>query len=284
MSLIMDQGFERFLTGLRPTRPDSSQLAKTKSTIERALAAKFDIDGISAGGSFEHGSGVSGFSRLDYFVSMRTAKPKSSAAVLCEVFLVLQEKFPDSYVRIAVPAVVVELGEGYESVEVIPAYSNGKTDETETFFIPGITSEWLEISPAAQFSHLEDRADEQIKDFVVLVKAWKYYRNVPISSFYLEMRAVAYLESEEAVCYPLDLYRFFNRLRADLLAPLPDPTGLTGPIQPCANDIYHRDALSKLDLAIARAEKAKDAYLADDAPTAFAYWNQLFNGRFPSSS
>jgi hypothetical protein len=122
------------------------------------------------------------------------------------------------------------------------------------------------------------------KELARLAKAWKYYRNVPISSFYLEMRAAAYMSNEQSLDYAQDIYRYLKRLQDNSLAALNDPTGLTGRIYACSSDANLRDARSKLDMAVARAGKANDAYLAGRTREAFEQWDLLFDGHFPAYS
>ncbi|MCX6500983.1 MAG: hypothetical protein NT132_00945 [Microbacterium sp.] len=60
-----------------------------------------------------------------------------------------------------------------------------------------------------------------------------------------------------------------------------DPTGSTGRIKPCSSDANHRDALSKLQTAVTRAQKAVAA--RDSNPSAaFGWWDYVFNGKFPA--
>jgi hypothetical protein len=58
--------------------------------------------------------------------------------------------------------------------------------------------------------------------------------------------------------------------------------GMAGYIYPCKTDILHLDALSKLKTAASRAEKAREAEENGDTKTAFDWWRQLYNDKFPN--
>lgn len=181
---------------------------------------------------------------------------------------------------------MLEFGQGYERVEVIPAYAKSKVDGNVKFDIPGVVHEWLESTPEAHLDYVDECNKTPVKgaakSLARLVKAWKYYRSVPVSSFYLEMRAAAYMADENYVNYPDDVYRLLKRLRDHELSAMNDLTGATGRIFACSTDANRRDALSKLDTAVTKAGKAIEAHKAGRKSEAFAQWNLVFNGKFPA--
>jgi hypothetical protein len=144
-------------------------------------------------------------------------------------------------------------------VEVIPAYAKVRVTDAEVmkFNIPGVVDQWLESTPEAHLKYVTDSNKSPYggaKGLARLAKARKYYRNVPISSFYLEMRAASYMSGETYLVYAQDLYRFLSGLQSHQLAAMNDPTGYTGRINPCSSDSSKQDALSKLDRAVSRAK------------------------------
>ena len=44
-----------------------------------------------------------------------------------------------------------------------------------------------------------------MKPLIRFLKAWKYFQNVPVSSFYLELRIAKYTEGETSIIYAIDL-------------------------------------------------------------------------------
>jgi hypothetical protein len=292
MGMTAEKGFEKFLGWLTPTAADREKAASHRASIEAKLNAKFGLYRMFESGSFKHGTGVSKHSDVDYFVSLKSDQPSYSSSTLTAVKEALQERFPNTSIHTSRPAVVLEFGQGYERVEVIPAYAKNTVTESQVKFeIPGVVGAagWLESTPEAHVEYVNDcnkieAVKGGTKKLARLAKAWKYYRDVPISSFYLEMRAAEYMTEEKSVILPLDIYYFLKRLKTNGLAAMNDPTGATGRIHPCSSDTKKADALSKLNTALGRAEKAKDYYEAGKTKEAFEQWNLLFNYEFPSYS
>jgi hypothetical protein len=290
MAKTAEQGFNTFLSWLTPTSADRAKASSHRASIEAKLDAKFGIYRMFESGSFKHGTGVAKNSDVDYFVSLKSNKPDYSSSTLTAVKEALQERFPSTYIHVSRPAVVLEFGQGYERVEVIPAYAKATVSENYMKFdIPGVVGAvgWLESTPEAHAEYVDDCNDIDAvkggaKKLARLAKAWKYFRDVPISSFYLEMRAAEYMKGEKSVSLPLDIYFFLKRLDNHQLAAMNDPTGSTGRIHPCSSDVKKTDALSKLNTAVGRAEKAKNAYMTENTEEAFRQWNLLFNYEFPS--
>jgi hypothetical protein len=61
------------------------------------------------------------------------------------------------------------------------------------------------------------------KKLARLIKAWKYYNDVPISSFYLEMRAAQYLSTESSFVPVWDICGLLEHLNQIALAAMNDP-------------------------------------------------------------
>ena len=85
----------------------------------------------------------------------------------------------------------------------------------------------------------------KVKPLIRFIKAWKYYQNVPISSFYLELRVAKYAEGESSIIYDMDVKRVFSHLDSIDLANMQDPMGISGSISPCATQAQLDDAKSK---------------------------------------
>lgn len=161
------------------------------------------------------------------------------------------------------------------------------TDGTLIYEIPDCAASWMRSSPEAHNAYVREvneKLNGKVKPLVRFVKAWKYYRSVPISSFYLELQVTKYAAEEASIIYSIDLDRLFSFLRTSKLAPIEDPLGISGAISACSSDSQLEDAESKLLTAHVHAELAREAERKGDIPSAFYYWNRLYNGRFPSYS
>ena len=129
---------------------------------------------------------------------------------------------------------------------------------------------------------IHDKHSSKVKPLIRFIKAWKYYRSVPISSFYLEMRVAKHCEGETSIIYRLDIEYFLRRMLNGGLARIQDPAGVSGYISPCSSKANHKDAISKLKTAATRAENANEAQKAGDVKAAFDWWDKLYYYEFPS--
>jgi hypothetical protein len=288
MARTVTEGFTTFLSRITPSEAERAKATTHRAQIEAKLDSKFGLYRMFESGSFRHGTGVSGRSDLDLFASLKATKPIYGSSALSSVRDALKDRFPSTYIHVARPAVVLDFGAGYERVEIIPAYllddvGNGKGIK---YNIPGVATEWLESTPQAHLNYVNESNAVPIqgkaKGLARLVKAWKYYRNVPVSSFYLEMRAASYTRRQTSVVYWIDLYMLLKELQDIGLAAMNDPTGETGRINAYSSEALKKDAQSKLDTAVARARKAFIAASNNDLKNAFEQWDLLFGGNFPA--
>ena len=239
-------------------------------------------------GSFGNGTSISGYSDVDYFAVIPSNNLKAnSTTTLREVRDALDTRFPKTGVRVSCPAVVVPFGtDAKETTEVTPAKYVGVTtdDEYRVYDIPDCSDGWMRSSPDAHNAYVREVNEDlsnKVKPLIRFIKAWKYYQNVPISSFYLELRVAKYAEGESSIVYDIDVKGVFSYLDRIGLASMQDPKGISGYISPCSTDTKLVDAKSKLSTALGRAQKACDAKDEGDIKTAFYWWDLLYNSKFP---
>jgi Second Messenger Oligonucleotide or Dinucleotide Synthetase domain len=289
MPRTVDEGFEVFLSRLTPTDAQRAAGAGHRASVEAALEAKLTVRNFFETGSFSHGTGVRGYSDIDVLASLGESKPGSSYTALEWIKDALSQRFPRTEVVVRRPAVVVKFGGGYETWEVIPGFLTTRgTSEQFIYDIPApeVAGGWIDTAPKEHLAYVNECNQKpkrgSAKALARLMKAWKYYRNVPISSFYLEMRAAQHVAAQTTYIHVWDLCLVLEKLEGSQLAAMDDPKGASGTIYPCSSDANKKDALSKLSTAAGRARKALEAHRADDPPTAFSYLDLLFGGNFPS--
>lgn len=284
----VNQGFTTFLSTLTPSSGESTAAKNHRASIEACLKNKFSMTRFFRTGSFGNGTSISGHSDVDYFAEIPTRNLKgNSTTTLGEVRDALKKRFPNTGVRVSCPAVVVPFGtDAKESTEVTPAdYIEINEDGYKIYDIPDCSNGWMRSSPDAHNAYVrgvDEDLSKKVKPLIRFIKAWKYYQNVPISSFYLELRVAKYAEGESSIVYDIDVKRVFSYLDRIGLANMQDPMGISGYISPCSTDTNLENAKLKLSTALTRAEKACDAKNDDDIKTAFYWWNLLYNDNFPS--
>lgn len=285
----INEVFEEFLKRLTPTQAQRDAGASHRAAVKAALEANLDMRRFYETGSFSHGTGVRGHSDIDALVSIGNTKPGSSYTALTWVKDALEARFPNTSVGIRRPAVVINFAGGYETWEVIPGFLTCRGGKNQFIYdIPGPNTgaAWIDSAPKEHLTYVNscnvtpNKSDA--KGLARLVKAWKYYCNVPVSSFYLEMRCAQYVSRLSHYVHVWDVCQVLESLNSLKLAAMNDPSGLTGRINACSSDAKATDALSKLNTAAVRARKALDAHKADDPVTAFSYLDLLFGGQFPA--
>lgn len=229
-----------------------------RSGIETRLDNWYGVSEMFETGSLKHGTGVKWFSDADYLAVLKGERPTATRA-LDKVKEALQDKYPNTTIQIRRPAVVCKFANGDETVEIVPAYPAVGGG----YWIPDPTNyDWMKTFPKDHNSYVNEQNNKHsgasVKALARLLKTWKYKRSVPISSCYLEMRSAKYLGAEKYVDLIEDIYYILKNLKNNQLAAMNDPTGLGSRFTAYSSETNKQDALSKLDRALGRAEKAKD--------------------------
>lgn len=287
MPRSIEEGFRDFNDNLKLVKTESEAIKKHRASIEACLKNKFGMNRFFRTGSIGNGTNVSGYSDTDYFSGIPRANLKNNSfSTLREIKEALQERFPSTEnIHVDCPAVVVPFGNVMsETTEIIPADFIETKNGANIYDISDGEGGWMKASPTAHKNYVT-KANEalgyKVKPLIRFIKAWKFYRNVPISSFYLEMRVAKYANQEKAIVYSIDVMNILKYLFEIELAPMADPVGISGYITACSSQVQKDNALSKLETAYKRACEARNAEGREDIKSAFEWWNLLYNGKFP---
>jgi hypothetical protein len=291
MAKTLTGGFETFLSWLVPLNSEHNTAASHKSSVRSCLENTLGCYNFFETGSFGHGTGVRHYSDTDYFAVCKTANLKqNSSTTLREVRTALQNTFWNtSGIEVKTPAVRIPFGKlKSENLEVTPCDYRGLIEtplgKKATYDIPAYDGSWMRSSPDAHNAYVrkhDERLSGKLKPLIQLVKAWKFYNNVPIRSFYLELRVTKYAEGEATIIYDIDLRRVMKLLDDTQLASIRDPMGISGLIDASSTYAKKQDALSKLSTGLGRAEKAVEQR-DKDWDRCFYWWDMFFDGRFPA--
>lgn len=287
MPRTINQGFEDFLVKLKATASESDAAKQHRASIAACLKSNFGLKRFVRIGSFGNGTSVSGYSDVDYLASIPTDQlTQSSTYSLTKVRDALDVRFPATGVRVDCPAVAVPFGKyKSEDTEVVPADYVEELNGFKVYEIADGSGGWMRISPDAHNAYVaqvDAALSGRVKPLIRFVKAWKFIRNAPISSFYVEMRVAKYAEGESSIVYDIDVQRVLRCLWDHQLARMRDPTGFSGYISACKTEAQERDALTRLSTATARAEKAVAASSDGDISSAFDWWRLVYDDKFPT--
>lgn len=278
MSATTSSMLESLIRSMTPNEAARSDAAKHRKKIEEWLKTDLGILRMRETGSWHHGTALDGFSDVDYFVSMRDSRPSSSTTALEDLRASLSRGIPGAYVSIDRPAVRLCYFEDGPDVEITPAYIR----ETDDYDIPdpGGTG-WIRSNPAVHLEYV-DRAqqetDGRAKGLIRLVKTWKSCNNVPLSSFYLEMRTAQYALNNKPIIYDWDLRDFFKSLANSGLREMNDPTNYGRRIATGTSNLAESIiAKYAVEEAARLARLAREAAEDSDHYTAIYHLRTLFN-------
>lgn len=286
MPKTVDEAFRIFLERLTPTALEARGAISHRASVDSCLRSAFGSVRLFRSGSFGHHTSVRGWSDTDYFAVLpeRRLAP-NSARTLAKVRDVLALRFPRTCVSIRTPAVVLPFGNtAAERLEVIPAGHQGRLMDFEVFVIADGEGGWKQASPLAHNSYVNEqnvRLDNKLKAIIRLLKKWNCEKSGRIRSVYLELRVAEFAKGRKSILFPRDVLGALKHLHDRQLALMRDPVGLVGYIRPCT-DAAKPTALSRLETALTRAQKAVDLERVGQIEEAFHFWNLLFGGTFPS--
>lgn len=207
MPRIIDEGFRDFLTKLTPSDYETEAAKSHRYSIETRLKLDFEtVKRFPRIGSFGNGTSISGYSDVDYLACLPTEKlSQSSNYSLQKVRNSLDARFPNTGVRVSCPAVICPFeNSAAEKHEVVPADYVRDSNGYKIYDIPDCADGWMKASPDAHNDYVrsvDNKMSSKVKPLIRFIKAWKYFRDVSISSFYLE------LYGPEVGCLPLHVAR-----------------------------------------------------------------------------
>lgn len=277
MPRTVDEGFRDFLATLAPSATESAAAKSHRASIEACLKSNFSITRFVRIGSFGNGTSISGYSDVDYLASIPTSHLlQNSGSSLTKVRNALDTRFPNTGVRVSCPAVTIPFGTiPSERTEVVPADFQGEVNNLLVYEIADCSGGWRKASPDAHnayVDYIDGKLQGKVKPLIRYIKAWKYFLNAPISSFYLEMYVAKYSAGENSIVYYIDIARIFCALWTADLPSIQDPMGVSGLIAPCKSTAFHEDAMSKLLTAKVRAEFAQGEATKGNIKDAFSWW------------
>jgi len=197
--------------------------------------------------------------------------------LLQDIKNILLEKYPDTSMRGDGQVVMVNFVS--YNVEVIPGFllKNGN------YYIPDTHSGggWKETSPKSEMENLTSsnkRSNGNTIKLIKMIKAWKYYCNVPIKSLVIELRAVNFLKKWK---YYDKSSTYYDWMIRDFLRELLEYVNGSCRIPGIDEKIYYGDEWeSKARSALNRAEKACEFELKKDYISATQEWKKIFGDRF----
>ncbi|WP_308211787.1 nucleotidyltransferase [Nocardiopsis dassonvillei] len=278
MSATASSALETLIHTMTPDETARKAAARHREEIEDWLTSDLKIIRMRETGSWHHGTALHRFSDVDYFVTMPGLRPAHSSTALETLRASLAYGLKESVVSVDRPAVRLRFFDDGPDVEITPAYYQ----DTDDYDIPDPDGTgWVRSNPAVHLAYV-DRAQQETKGrtkaLIRLVKTWKAWNQVPLSSFYLEMRTAQYALSHDPIIYDWDLRDFFKSLSGNGLREMNDPTNYGRRITTGMSNLTEAiTAKYAVDEAARLSYLAREATEADDHATAVRHLLALFD-------
>ncbi|MDA7946825.1 MAG: hypothetical protein MPJ78_05055 [Hyphomicrobiaceae bacterium] len=282
----VDDGFAEFAESLAPKYSESAEAEANLTAIERLLKASFNMRYLAPYGSIGHGTHVNGCSASDCFAVIPTDRLfEDSLKSLNEVHAVLKNDFPDASIADGRPVIVIPFGDQLsDRHHIVPAFVQPAKDDHDIFAVPAPRGRWVRISPGAHsawLNALDNDLNSNLKPFVRMVKAWSYFNEQPIWSYYLELCVADFFKSDAAIIYSTDLNNFFRYLKERQLAAFEDAAGCSEPVYGTSIAGKQR-AIEAIDAAVEFSDQARACEHRGQVADSFYWWRKMFDWRFAS--
>ncbi|SDG25970.1 hypothetical protein SAMN05216241_107132 [Limimonas halophila] len=288
MTVTVEQGFKQFHKRLQPSQTAQRGAQQHRRSIQACLEANFGLNAFRRTGSFGNGTSVANCSDVDYVAGLPPGSyQKDSDRTLKQLRDALARTFPRTGVKRSCPAVVAPFGQRKEEdTEVVPAkYIGQRNGRFDVFAIPNCSGGWMPTSPDAHNAYVIEvnrQRGQKVKPLIRFIKAWKYARQVPISSFYIELFVARQAATQNGILYSRDVVGVFNAMERTDLTRISDPMGVSGNVQPCRTRSRLNTARSRVRSTAKKARQAWQAECNGQKRRAFILWNEVFSGGFPS--
>lgn len=285
--VTVDAAFDTLASRLTPSSTETSSAASHRQSVYDKLNRDLAVRTFFRTGSTGNATGVRYYSDVDYFASIPAQNQRNDSAYMLQIVRnVLQQRFPNTYIHVSTPAIVCEFGtDSSEKIEVVPAYYVNTENSCDIYRIPVVGGGWTKSSPSSHngyVSYIKNGLASKVKPLMRLIKAIKYYNDIPVSSFYLELRITKWASDEKAIIYKYDVRSMLKHFVDCGLAQMVDPMGVSGYVPASNTDVQRQEALSKFNTALTRASHAIDEESAGKLYNAFGWWDKVFDGKFPA--
>ncbi len=228
------------------------------------------------GGSLTRCTGLWPYSHVDYFVRSLDDHTGPPSDALQRIMASMGTLYPDTLVAISGHAVKLLFASGM-GMTLVPM---GSTAASRKYKIPDPfdDSRWILSAPENHLLVINEAQimQPEIMKVVRLLKLWKANRRVPVSSFYLETRAVQFLTTRSfPVTVSEGVRGVMTAMWEDRTDSILDAPLLGECVSPTPTASMQSDCLSKLRIANSNLLVAAVMELSQNFDAAIAAWKRV---------
>ena len=282
---MSDSTLDAFAATLAPTQYDKTEASTRRVNVQEALRkSTLNVTSMFESGSWSHGTAIKAKTDVDYMAVATGTKPTYPSSALTSAKTAMTGcDWKIIGVSASSPVVKVTYN-SQPHFEIAPVWFKETKTGHAVYWIAGRGDEWVLSAPAAHLAYVNrenDRLSKRVKPLIRLLKAWKSHVGAPVSSFYMEMRAVEHSAGEMTIYYYFDLRSCFRKMINAEVRDMNDPEGIVGRIPACSSDDERRQTVQMMKTACSNLERAEDARSRNDKNAYAAAMRQVFGVGYP---
>ncbi|WUR95182.1 hypothetical protein OG757_23570 [Streptomyces sp. NBC_01262] len=269
VAVTISEAFSEYLKTKIPKSWEREEVTKFRTRINEILSAEYGLLGFFQSGSFSNGTGISLKSDVDYMAWIPIARKTTYSSSTLEAMksLLTIKLWEASSIWTSRPTVSIDFRGIVTQYEVTPAFYEREANGHIIYSISGPNNTWRESAPKAHLAYVRDidqKRNGKVKGLARLLKAWKYEHDVPVSSFYLEMRAAEYGASNDSIIYPSALPSLMRKMVNHELRSMNDPAGLVNRISACSSELKRTTSIRAMQTALGHLDTAFSKWTVDN--------------------
>ena len=261
------EAFDAYLLDRTPQQWERDEVTRYRKRLYEALDLRFGLLAFFQSGSFSNGTGISMRSDVDYIARLpMDTQPSSSTTALRTVRDFLSGELHEATsVTISRPTVSVDFSGVVTAYEIVPSYLHSGDDDDTVLSIPGPDGTWIQSAPKAHLKYVTDANklhNGGVKELARLLKSWKYEHDVPVSSFYLEMRAAQHGHTNTSIWHLTSLRNVLKAILDGDVRDMNDPLQLVNRIPSCSSQANRSQTARQMRVAVEHLYVAAAAWFA----------------------
>jgi hypothetical protein len=292
--LTVSAACEEFRCNLKITGLQESTVAARQERVRASVGRGLTVCGSFLTGSYRRRTLIAPMrdADVDIIVALdRGYRRRGPRAVLDLVKDILVEEYPSSKISRNGQAVTVRFSDF--TVDVVPAFKTWWDNDVLDICNSG-DGTWIRTNPRKHIkisSEVNDRTGGLLVPSVKMLKAWNLAAGRPLRGFHLEVMAWKVLDPGWQASWfgagvgmgsdPDNLSRFFAEAPGRLRRRLPDPARDEGDLGAYLTDLARAEAISRLEAASSRCQRAAELLGGGDVAGANALYRKVFGDAFP---
>ena len=286
MPRTIDSGFETLKSNLNISGLQESTVSTRQTNIREAVEAELTVLDSFVAGSYRRNTLIAPLSNADvdiFIVLSPTYYEKDGQSSLLDKAKRVLRKVYTKTPEISRNGQAVTITFTDFKADVVPAFNR----EGGGFLIPDSARQrWISTDPKKHIDVWQAANKAHNGDLVPLmkmIKGWNVNHSWLLRSFHLETIVLSVLQNVTISDYPSGVRYVFDKARAKIPVPVPDPAGYGGDVGAYLSSQQQiSDVVTRLEAAYTKALEAEQFAAQGKIDQAFSKWRVIFGDYFPA--